>query len=88
MKRLLRYRILVIAAIFLLLGLGVSLLAKAEELRLAYLLLAPLLALMVSALLLFVLPWFWASLRRVALLGWLLAVVSVLSLLFHTNGSR
>src|ERR1044071_2715912 len=37
-------------------------------------------------LLLFVLPWFWAALRHVALLGWLMAAGSVLSLALLTSG--
>jgi hypothetical protein len=40
------------------------------------------------ALLLFVMPWFWASLRHAALVGWLLAAASVLSFLLRTHGSR
>jgi len=41
-----------------------------------------------TALLLFVLPWFWASLRYVALVGWLLAAGSLLSLLLYAQGDR
>lgn len=55
MKLFLRYRVLLITAFFLLFGLGASLLAKASELKLSYLLLSPLLALAVSSLLLFLL---------------------------------
>src|SRR5689334_7077158 len=41
------------------------------------------------ALLLFVLPWFWSSLRTVALIGWLMAAASVVFMLFATiPGSR
>ncbi|MCW5557885.1 MAG: hypothetical protein KIT22_08645, partial [Verrucomicrobiae bacterium] len=36
-------------------------------------------------LLLFVLPWFWAALRHVALIGWLMGAVSVLYVLLHVH---
>jgi len=39
-------------------------------------------------LLLFVMPWFWAGLRHVALFGWLLAVISVLSFALRMSGNR
>jgi hypothetical protein len=41
------------------------------------------------ALLLFVLPWFWARLRRIALVGWLLGFASVVSFcLLVGHGNR
>lgn len=40
------------------------------------------------ALLLFVMPWFWASLRYVALVGWVLAAASVLSFTLLTRGGH
>ena len=39
-------------------------------------------------LLLFVLPWFWSTLRLVALIGWLMAATSVLYLLIYAPAHR
>lgn len=39
------------------------------------------------ALLLFVMPWFWATLRQVALVGWVLAAASVLSVSLLSHGN-
>ena len=87
MKRLLRYRVFVITGLFLLLGIGASLLAKAEELKLSFILLAPLLALAVSALLLFLMKSgkgkkLSSSLRLVALVNF---VAMVATLVFYLN---
>ncbi len=38
--------------------------------------------------LLFVLPWFWSTLRHVALIGWLMAAASVLYLLLYAPAHR
>ncbi|MEO8425998.1 MAG: hypothetical protein ABI651_02690 [Verrucomicrobiota bacterium] len=39
-------------------------------------------------LLLFVLPWFWATLRHVALVGWLMAAASILFLALYSPAHR
>lgn len=43
---------------------------------------------MTTVVLLFVLPWFWARLRHVALLGWLMGVGSVFLLALRSPGHR
>jgi hypothetical protein len=46
-------------------------------------------ALLISiVLLLFVLPWFWSTLRHVALIGWVMAAASVLYLLLYAPAHR
>jgi hypothetical protein len=41
-----------------------------------------------TVILLLVLPWFWASLRHVALVGWLMGVGSILLLASRSSGHR
>ncbi len=43
---------------------------------------------MTTVVLLFVIPWFWARLRYVALLGWLMGVGSVFLLALRSSGHR
>jgi hypothetical protein len=45
-------------------------------------------ALLISIVLLLFVPWFWSTLRHVALIGWVMAAASVLYLLLYAPAHR